>query len=390
MIGPFEIRRKAERLYAEYQKAWLACEPFFPRTLPCNRKLAPSLAEAHAAVQLLQAGSKSALGYGYEIEWAERNSRKYGRNNFPERIVFETERDLLKLIGKEREFAAWSAAVAQIRARHPRLEQWLITERQQLAAVTQDLSGLLAVVDYFIAHPRPNQFARELPLAVDTKFIERHEKILRVWLDTLLPPSAIRADEDHFERRFGLKYDEPLIRIRFLDSTLQRAIGVPWTNCAVPLHELARQELPATEVLIVENKKNLLTLPPVSGGLGIGGLGNSVTDLRYLEWLAHKRLWYWGDIDVEGFAILSRLRTMFPHIRSILMEGDSVSRWKESLGGPGQKNPGAALANLTPTEQAAYTVCRASNLRIEQERIPPQAVEESLISECGLSLQADQ
>jgi hypothetical protein len=227
-----------------------------------------------------------------------------------------------------------------------------------------------------------------LPLAVDTKFIERHQKLLRVWLDTLLPPSAIRADENHFQRRFGLKYAESLVRIRFLDSTLQHAVGVPWTTCAVPLDELAQLEIPATTVLIVENKMNLLTLPPLLGALGIGSLGNSVTDLRYLEWLARKPLWYWGDSDVDGFAILSRLRTMFPHVQSFLMNGASVARWKESLGSPGNNNPGGPLANLTSAEQAAYAECRVSNLRIEQERIPPQAVEEALAIQCGLSLQA--
>jgi hypothetical protein len=156
----------------------------------------------------------------------------------------------------------------------------------------------------------------------------------------------------------------------------------------VPLHELAQQVLPAADVLIVESKTPLLTLPKIKQTIGIWGGGNSVTDLRYLEWLARKPLWYWGDIDVEGFAILSRLRTMFPHIQSFLMDGARVARWKESLGSPGNNNPGGPLANLTSAEQAAYVECRASNLRIEQERIPPQAVEESLVSECGLSLHA--
>ena len=38
-----------------------------------------------------------------------------------------------------------------------------------------------------------------------TKFVERHRRILREWLDIVLPPETIRADEEHFERRFGLR-----------------------------------------------------------------------------------------------------------------------------------------------------------------------------------------
>jgi hypothetical protein len=61
-------------------------------------------------------------------------------------------------------------------------------------------------------------------------------------------------------------------------------------------------------VLIVENKVNLLTLPRLPGTLAIGGLGNAVMLLRYCAWLGSVSITYWGDIDVQGFEILSRLR----------------------------------------------------------------------------------
>ena len=41
---------------------------------------------------------------GYSIEWREVNSRKFGKNRFPVRILFETQDDLLRFTGKQREF----------------------------------------------------------------------------------------------------------------------------------------------------------------------------------------------------------------------------------------------------------------------------------------------
>ena len=53
---------------------------------------------------------------------------------------------------------------------------------------------------------------------------------------------------------------------------------------------------------------NLLTLPQLKATIGLGGLGDGVTDLRHVEWLTKSELWYWGDLDAEGLLILARLR----------------------------------------------------------------------------------
>ncbi|QBD83792.1 hypothetical protein EPA93_45535 [Ktedonosporobacter rubrisoli] len=42
-----------------------------------------------------------------------------------------------------------------------------------------DWSDLIAVCDYFLEHPRPACYIREIPVAVHTKFIEQHSGILR-------------------------------------------------------------------------------------------------------------------------------------------------------------------------------------------------------------------
>lgn len=371
MIRPEEIRRKALNLYRSFLVACLdGNASFFPRIIPSHRKPAPDdLAAAVQAMRRLRDSSKEVLGFGYAVEWREVNSRRLGRNQFPTRILFETEKDYLRFIGKQREFAVFTDAVDRLRAAFPLLEAWVRSNVQAVIEAAPDLEGLLHVVRFLHDHPRPNLFARELPVPVDTKFVERHRQLLREWLDVVLPPHTIRADENHFERRYGLRYAEPHLPVRLLDPHLEQELGFPCSEFSLPLYTLAELPVRDAAVFVVENKVNLLTLPPLHRGVGLGALGDGVTLLRYLPWLQQIPIAYWGDIDVEGFEILSSLRAVFPQTCSLLMDRATLDRWQHlATCGTGRRPD--VPPHLTEPEQAAYVCCRDQNLRLEQERLP--------------------
>lgn len=377
MIKPAEIRRKAANLYVPFLRAWLGGNNFFPRTIPADR--APSdddLAVAIKEIDQLRQGSKEVVGYGYTVAWREVNSRKLGRNRFPDRILFETQADYLHCVGKEQEFETVSTAVAQVRGKAPALERWLRVNPQKLIDAAPHVTGLLHVVRFFQENPRPDLFARQLPLPVDTKFIERHQAILEEWLDILLPPSSIRADETQFELRYGLRYVEPHLYMRLLDPSLKEELGFPCSEFSLPLHTLTKLPVRRATAVIAENKVNLLTLPPLPRCIGFGALGRAVTLLRHVPWLASCDIWYWGDLDTEGFEILSSLRALHPHTHSFLMDADTISRWQHlASSGSGRKTD--IPARLTESERAGFMRCCEHNLRIEQERLPhPEVVVE--------------
>ncbi|HVZ18861.1 MAG TPA: DUF3322 domain-containing protein, partial [Terriglobales bacterium] len=240
MITPSVISRKAQAIYREYIQAWLdGAVAYFPRLVPSDRSLAVDPAHAIREVTVLREGSKEHIGRGYRVEWEEVRSRRHGTNLFPRRITIDSEEDLLFLCGKEKEFRRFRTAVQRIRSEVPELQDWLRQHPAELVEVAEDIDGLLAVARYMMDHPRPGLFARELPVPVDTKFIERHERTLRQWLDIVLRPDAIRADEEHFARRFGLRYAERDVFIRLLDSRLQQELGFPFAAIGIPLHSLA-------------------------------------------------------------------------------------------------------------------------------------------------------
>ncbi len=379
MTDPDDIRRKAENLYRDFLLAWLNGEgDFFPREIRCRKSPHPDgLAATIRAVNELRDGSKAVRGFGYTVEWEERNSRALGRNSFPRRVLLESADDFLRLMGKQREFAAFRAAAGELRAAAPELESWIHANIRTLIDVAPHVSALLAVVRLFRANPRPDRFARELALPVDTKFIERHERVLRQWLDIVLPPSAIRADEEHFERRYGLRYAEPHVPLRLLDPQLLDELHFPCDELSLPLGALGKLNVRDVEVIIVENKVTLHTLPPRPRTIALGGLGDSVVALSAVTWLSKTPLIYWGDLDVPGIEILSSVRALFPQTRSVMMDVPTLEVMRHLIL-PGKGTQPNMPAHLTPAEQSAFVRCRSENLWLEQERLPPPFIAAAL------------
>ncbi|HMQ55403.1 MAG TPA: DUF2220 family protein, partial [Anaerolineae bacterium] len=221
---------------------------------------------------------------------------------------------------------------------------------------------------FSLAQPRPDCYIRELPVEVHTKFVETHQGVLRELLDRLLPAEAIRPDEAQFERRFFLRYAEPPVRLRLLDPKLQIQLSWPVTDLSAPLSEIGALNLAGQRVIITENKINFLTLPALPNSLALFGGGFRVELLKEVSWLEDCELLYWGDLDGQGFQILSQLRRYFPRTQSLMMDLATFEAFRE-FALPGTPSDRLELSHLTAEENALYTVLVGQNLRLEQERI---------------------
>lgn len=373
MIKPEDIRQKAERLYEVVLSSWTENNCIFPYNLAVNKQLDDNISLAVKEIELLKKNSKEMKGYGYTVQWQEKRSRKYGQNLFPDKVLFETREDYLKFIDKQTDFDAFTHTVLAIRSSFPQLESWIRSNLRSINQLASDIDKLIQVVGYFQLKPRPNCFAREIPLEIDTKFIERNKMYLRQWLDVLLPPHAIRSDEAHFERRFGLRYAQQHIIVRFLDSITQKLAGFPCDLLSLPPETIAQLHFEEVHVIIVENKINLLTLPSIPNAIALGALGKAVTVLRDIGFLSKAKITYWGDVDADGFEILSSLRQIYPQTQSILMDIQTLDDMN-ALIGEGNGKGSSIAPNLTSSEKAAYEKCLKENIRLEQERIPHKYV----------------
>jgi hypothetical protein len=227
---------------------------------------------------------------------------------------------------------------------------------------------LLRVCAYFRANPRPNMYIRELPIAVHTKFTEHHGSILTRLLDVLLPDTAVNREEKQFERRYGLRYDTPLIRIRMLDDTLPARLGLPLMDVAARAEHLAALPCEGLRYVVVENRMVFLSLTPLPNTIAIFGSGFQVELLRELPWLNTCPIWYWGDLDAQGFQIRARLRALFPQVVSLMMDATTFEVFRE-FAVSGTESRVVELPQLTADEQALYANLARANLRLEQERI---------------------
>jgi len=384
VITPEAVREKALKVWQSGRvlSAWLIGESLFPLEVPFRKASAGEtlarFGEVRDWVTRLREGSRAAKGFGYSLEFTEVNHRRLGIQRFPSRIRFETAEEFLRFIGKGKDFERFRALAEETLEEFSTLKDWL--ERRPLKALEhrEVWPRVLAVCRFLRENPRPGRYIRELDIpGVDSKFIEQHKSLLRELLDLVLPIEAVdpevTAMSGHgFERRYGFRYDEPLIRFRILDPNIAGPWGVD--DVSVPLGRFLTLSPPCDRVIITENKVNGLTFPPLDGGMVIFGLGYGISSLREAAWLGEKEILYWGDIDTHGFSILSQLRGYFPRTRSLLMDRETLLEFRPLWGREeDEKRCAVELANLDESERQLYLDLKdnalGENVRLEQERI---------------------
>jgi hypothetical protein len=344
-----------------------------PLRRPDTRALSDRFAEVQAWISALQAGSRARRGYGYDIVWTQVNNRVLGTNRVPQRVVVPTRDDALRLIGAFPEAESFARLAAVTLAEFPELREWIGRKPLTLLEHASAWKRVLSVLAWFRRNPRPRIYLRQLDIAtVDTKFIESRKGLLMELLDVVLPATAIDASargSRFFEQRYGLLSKPARIRFRLLDDRL--FVG-GFSDLAVPVHEFERAHFDVANVFITENDANGLAFPNVPCSIVIFGLGYGIDSLADAAWLASKRLYYWGDIDTHGFAMLDRLRRLFPHVTSLLMDRATLVAHGDLWTREGEPHR-ETLTRLSPAEGALYADLRQDRLgtgvRLEQERI---------------------
>ncbi|MEG3937760.1 DUF2220 family protein [Microcoleus sp. S36b_A3] len=372
MITPDEIRKKADRLYIPFLQSLLQAEPFFPRDFTAGRTIPDDFQKLRDAVEQLKKGSKHCVGYGYQVESIRRKTR-FDMQSLPSRIIFETETDYLKFVNKESEVADFKKAVARMRNEFPELNIWLSQNPKKVIKHLGKWDNLLRVCLYFQNNPKPHLYLRELPINVHTKFIEQNQGILNELLSAILPDDAINQEENDFEKRFGLRYAEPSVTIRALDQNLQVKYGISTSEMSILISDFERRNLQGYRFIITENLMNFRTLPDLTNSFALWGKGFNVAILKDVEWLRNCQIIYWGDLDAQGFQILSQLRSYFDKTISVMMDRETFDTFQESAV-PGKLCKVANLFYLTPEEHDLFADLCKQTIRLEQEKIPKDFV----------------
>ena len=351
-------------------------ENIFPFTVKINGPSSSEMAEQIGSIRAwsaeLEARSNKTRRHSYSLEYRHVNHRVIGENDIPSRAVIENADEALALAGKAGEAKLLTNLADETAERLPALVGYIFKKPMQALENAENWGRLLCICEWMLAHPCHGLYIREMDVAgVHTKFVEANKKILSELLDLLLPPEAI--DKNYtpadFEKRYGFKAKESVVRLRLpLDSTL---FPPAISDISLTGTELAATQIPCGKILIVENQITFLALPRAPELLLILGAGYGFDALKKAEWLREKEIFYWGDIDTHGFAILSELRAAFPEACSILMDEETFREHRKLC----VKEPKPVKyipERLTREESALFEQLRAANgenLRLEQERI---------------------
>jgi hypothetical protein len=312
----------------------------------------------------------------FRVELREVRHRVLGTNRVPEAVWVDSVEAALAVLGKRREAERFGRLVARTRTRRPALLGWLGRNPHKALDLQDAWDRLLDVVDWLEANPRPNVYLRQVDIpGVDSKFIEAHRGVLSQWLDLVLPAEAVdltAGGVSGFARRYGFREKPQRVRLRLLDPAHPLLAGLGDADITLDAESFSRLRPAVAQVFITENETNFLAFPPVSDSLLIFGAGYGFEILARAPWLSKCDVFYWGDIDTHGFAILDQLRAHLPHARSILMDRSTLMAF-EAHWGIEEKQTVRDLERLDAEERALYDDLRdnrfGSYLRLEQERI---------------------
>lgn len=382
---PHDLKAQLFRLWerGELLRPLVTGEVRFPLRLVLKGPSSGELTDRFEAVRAW--ASELATVPHIRVEWREVRHRVQGLQRLPEQIWVDTLNNALMVLGKGRDAERLSRVVKLTQTTAPALLPWLAGHPLQAIDLAEQWSRLIAIVRWLIEHPRPGIYVRQVDVpGVHSKFIEAHRAVLSELLDLGLPAGAIQTDwtgVGQFAPRYGFLDKPTRIRLRILDEQIRILPGTMRPDITLDADSFASLDVTVKRVFVTENETNFLAFPPVGEAIAIFGAGYGWDALAKAQWLARCAFHYWGDIDTHGFAILDQLRGRFAHVKSFLMDRDTLmahgAQWGE------ETEPVLHdLHRLTVEECALFDDLRDNrirkNLRLEQERVGFRCVTDAL------------
>ncbi|MDP2881191.1 MAG: DUF2220 family protein [Azonexus sp.] len=378
--APADLRQQVQRwwdrgdILATLLPAEAGVESTFPRRLTLKTPSANELRDNFAAVREWSELLRDMPHV--RLEKREFRHRIFGLNILPAAAWIDGAGSAIALLGKQNEMRIFERITSSTVARHPKLIAWLAKRPLRALELAKVWEKLLDVTDWLLAHPRPGIYLRQMDIpGIHSKFVEAQRGVLSELLDLVLPESGIDTQAsgiNQFNRRYGFLDKPERIRLRWLDPACSPLPALGQADLTLDADSFACLGHTVNRVFITENETNFLAFPPVPNALLIFGAGYGFAALSNAAWLRDCQMYYWGDIDTHGFAILDELRGHFPHVESLLMDRQTLLAHNPLWGDetlPQQRE----LRHLMQDEQALYDDLRdnrlGKNVRLEQERI---------------------
>ena len=366
-----------EKYYSSYLKGIIHGLPFQPIVLRGGKSKPDTTVALHEQIRIFQAFEKKENIKGWTIEWEEWISKKLGRQQWPAAITVNTEEDLLFLLKKEKEALAFNEQLKLLLQWRPAIKDWLVNKPALVLELGSSWAGIFAVVDYLVNHDVSNYYLRSIPVPVHTKFIEQHKRIIYSMLHFLQSDQFPLPDTD-LEEALRLNRKPFLFTVRWLDDNLAVRFTAGINLLAVSVQYLEQQVWRIERVILVENATNLYLFPAIPGTLVICSNGKALHLLKEIPFLQNTALYYWGDLDEDGFVMLNAIRSYYNHITSLFMDDITIICHQAELTVKGISYRKKELGLLQPYENSAYQLLLPGNLWLEQEKLHQSYIQAGL------------
>ena len=332
------------------------------------------------------------------VRWETVIFRSISEQQVPTYLTIPDISSLTRMLGdaEEQQLKDWQSRISYIfdslsielakRAVHPirsiyerELFSTLIANLEILSGFSKlELELLVKLIPQLHKGMGRGSYLRALPVIfVDTKFIEKNLKLIE---------SVTAAIIDCSAKEMGLLSwldcrDKPKdwLLVKPLCKNAADALG------GLPLLRMSSDtlldfELPANNILVIENEQSCLSLDNIPDTIAVSGGGKNVSWMR-ANWLANKRVAYWGDIDSEGLAILSDVRSKLSTVIPLMMDTETVEAYRDRMVDEPESVIREPVA-LTESELMLFRMLRNGDYgsaRLEQERLPVDYVHRKLM-----------
>lgn len=373
-------RERGRARYAEHAARWATSGecPAPVLDLPLHPPSeAGAIHDVNSAVRWVSSWRESADG---DVVWGTRKWANLGTQRVPERLVLREPEALARFVGEEQHWTTLVARVDAIVARWGEgVRPVLRRHARTLVSLDDDAAArLLAAVGWLVQHPDSGLYLRQLPVeGLSTKWIEKRRALITGLVTTVTG----RGD-------LGLREGPRTVRVRALDDTL--ALAGTLCDVSAPVDELDALPVAPRHVVVVENMQTFLALPALPGTVAVLGSGYAADAVSGIRWVRDAAVFYWGDLDRDGFAILDRVRAHIPGAESLFMDEATLVAHRHLWVEDPTRDRAPVLPRLTASEQRAYELLRAyGGVRLEQERLAwptcVAALEARLGTETGLA-----
>lgn len=307
------------------------------------------------------------------LTWQSKKYQTFGSQRIPILLTLKSPSELFKYLGPkiEQKMINLEKIIKTFTNYDSRLYPVLIQHLplvEQLSS--QQTNNLISILKQLSAGMGKNSYLRSLPLQeVDTKFLENNKVLISALLDVLHNENVTKVGGlikwlGCLDNPKGWLFIKPLCR-----KTQTALANLPILQ--MDQHTLLEYNLPAQNILVIENIQSGLALPSLPDCIAVFGGGNNVNWLE-AKWLKSKKIAYWGDIDSWGFKILSQAKMLCPHIQTLMMDKETLTRYHQSMSI--EPKPYSDIpSNLSSDEKELLTLLQSGKFnanRLEQERLP--------------------